>query len=394
MSPRLHAALKSPRRLFLAIMVFIVLDLCVLLSNLLLSDMLAQDAVAINLAGRQRMLSQRMSKAVLLANGGMPGYARQQALQELAQSYQLFSSTLQAFTRGGVVAGGDSQPAELGRLQTADVRELVAQANDLSSPLAPHMATLVRTQQLSPVQLREVRDILVERNPRLLELMNQLTTALERNSVANANRLRHLQTGAFVLALFNFVVIVVGLVKQTQRVEHEGRVWRNAAQRDPLTGLFNRMAFTRRLEQALLTAKATKGVVAVFVLDLNGFKPINDTHGHAAGDAVLQTVAHALLSVARDTDTVARLGGDEFALFCPELREPHSQSDFCQRLHQRIELQQLDRGLPSSARASVGMAVYPFDAQDAASLLAVADTAMYHSKRWQASQMPEGQGLR
>lgn len=381
MSPRLRPAFKSPRRLFLAIMVFIALDLSVLLSNLMLSDMLAQDAVAINLAGRQRMLTQRMSKAVLLASGAMPGYDQGQALQELAQSYQMFSSTLQAFAHGGVVKGSDGQPAELGRLSTADVRQLVAQATELIGVLEPHMSTLIRTQQLSAVQLRWVRETLVSANPRVLGLMNELTTTLERNSVANAHRMRQLQTVAFVLALANFVWIVVGLVRQTQEVEQEGRVWRNAAQRDPLTGLFNRMAYTRRLEHALAAAKASKGTVAVFVLDLNGFKPVNDTHGHAAGDAVLQTVAHALLSVARDTDTVARLGGDEFALLCPELGNPVAQNDFVRRLHQRIEQQQLDRGLPRSVHASVGMALYPYDGNDTATLLAVADAAMYHSKR-------------
>lgn len=373
--------LGSSRRLLGAVVLFIVLDLSVLLINLWIAQWVAMDAVAINLAGRQRMLSQSITKSAMLASGVLPGHNRAADLAELSEAHHLFANTLRAFEQGGVATGSTGQTEVLTRLNQARARQSVMRALELIAPLQTHMDVLWRTHDLSDQALAEVRDYMVTHNRDILHLMNDLTSVLEQDSVRRIGTLRWVQTAAFVLAIVNFVFIVWGLVRQKRQVEQEGLAWQQAAQHDPLTGLYNRMAFGRRLEQALDKARNTGTSVAVMVLDLDDFKPVNDQHGHAAGDAVLQALAKALLSVARESDTVARLGGDEFAVFCPNLHSPLALTDFCERLFAKFEQIQIDMDQPTRVQASLGVAVFPTDGSDTSALLRAADAAMYLSKQ-------------
>ncbi len=372
--------LGSPRRLLGAVVLFIVLDLSVLVFNLWIAHWVAADAVAINLAGRQRMLSQRITKSALLASGVLPDVGRTAAMQELADAYGQFTGTLQAFDRGGGAIGGDGQLVRLDRVAAPAGRAAVEAVNQLLAPVQPVMDRWRQDGSLPEPQLIAVRDYMVRHNRDMLDAMNRLTSALEQDSVRRIGVLRYAQTGAFVLAMLNFVVIVLGLVRRQQVVEQEGRQWRQVAQRDALTGLYNRMAFDRRLEQALAQAHVNGGTLTLLMLDLDGFKPVNDRYGHARGDEVLRALAQALQSVARETDTVARLGGDEFALFFPGLHNPVALHDLCQRLLQRLE-KTVSATVPVPVRASLGVAVYPQDGADAAALLHAADSAMYRSKQ-------------
>ena len=145
---------------------------------------------------------------------------------------------------------------------------------------------------------------------------------------------------------------------------------RHRASHDPLTGLANRQLLLERLEAAL-----AEGEAAVLYVDLNDFKPINDTLGHAAGDEVLRIVARRLAACVRESDTVARLGGDEFALL---LATPEHADEVARRVQAAFAepLQVADRALRVSA--SVGIAA---GRGDVAALLDAADRAMYHVKR-------------
>ncbi len=104
------------------------------------------------------------------------------------------------------------------------------------------------------------------------------------------------------------------LKKYLYKLKDAERALRKSAFLDPLTGLANRLLLMDRFEVAMRHARRSRKKFAVLMLDLNKFKAINDTHGHAAGDQVLVAVAQRLISVVRESDTVARLGGDEFAL--------------------------------------------------------------------------------
>lgn len=138
---------------------------------------------------------------------------------------------------------------------------------------------------------------------------------------------------------------------------------------DDLTGLANRALLDDRLETALHAARRSGEPCAVMVMDLDGFKAINDTYGHAAGDIVLREVAARLSSVLRAQDTAARLGGDEFAVVLP-----NTDTEGAIRTAKRI-VARLHVG------ASIGIAVFPDDGATAEELLAHADQAMYRAKR-------------
>ena len=150
---------------------------------------------------------------------------------------------------------------------------------------------------------------------------------------------------------------------------------------DTATDLPNRMLFQERLSDALLSRKATDGLLAIFFIDLDGFKLINDTYGHARGDVLLRSVADRLSGNLKNVDVLARIGGDEFAVLLSSARDIESVSKVAKRvLDIIIEPYNLDGDI-CTVSASVGISFYPDDANDAQSLLQHADTAMYRAKR-------------
>lgn len=162
-------------------------------------------------------------------------------------------------------------------------------------------------------------------------------------------------------------------VAASQQLDH-------AATHDALTGLPNRRLLQDRLVQALQRAVRTGRSVAVLYVDLDRFKRINDSLGHAAGDAVLQQYAERLQQACRAQDTVARWGGDEFVLLLEDLTGRAAVVPLVQKIVQRCaEPMQLD-GMALSCSASVGVALYPVDAAQADQVLARADAAMYGAK--------------
>jgi diguanylate cyclase (GGDEF)-like protein/PAS domain S-box-containing protein len=148
---------------------------------------------------------------------------------------------------------------------------------------------------------------------------------------------------------------------------------------DSLTGLPNRVLFSRRVFEAILDAQQDGSELAVVVIDLDRFKPFNDTLGHATGDRLLEEVGRRLQRVVRESDSVARLGGDVFAVMVPEAHRRHV-VEVIRRVRAAID-QPIDlEGLPMSFEASLGVSVYPRDGADADSLLRCADTAMHVAK--------------
>lgn len=152
------------------------------------------------------------------------------------------------------------------------------------------------------------------------------------------------------------------------------------AQHDPLTSLPNRTLFFDRLERALSLAKRERRNLAVMFVDLNDFKPVNDTFGHGVGDLLLQSVAHRIESALRASDTVARIGGDEFVVLLPNLEHPVDVKDVAGKLGQVLsEPFNLD-GQIVAISASIGTAVFPDHGNDAVSLCRHADKMMYNDK--------------
>ncbi len=156
---------------------------------------------------------------------------------------------------------------------------------------------------------------------------------------------------------------------------------RHAALHDALTGLPNRLLLMDRLGQAVQVCHRTDQTLAVCFIDLDGFKLVNDHHGHAAGDRLLQCIAQRLQLALRARDTVARVGGDEFVMLLPELRSREEAQEIVDRLVAAVAPPvELPDGAVAAVRASVGIAVWPDDGRSEESLLAAADRAMYADK--------------
>ncbi|MCO5066993.1 MAG: sensor domain-containing diguanylate cyclase [Rhizobiaceae bacterium] len=153
------------------------------------------------------------------------------------------------------------------------------------------------------------------------------------------------------------------------------------ADHDPLTDLANRRLLKRRLDRALSTLDPGEGIVAVLCLDLDGFKPVNDRYGHAAGDAILVEVARRLASTSRASDLVARVGGDEFTVLIS--RADHGDDAVvAARRFRRAVSEPYDIGDETvTIGVSIGIAFAPLHGFDARQLLENADIALYRAKR-------------
>lgn len=153
------------------------------------------------------------------------------------------------------------------------------------------------------------------------------------------------------------------------------------AHHDPLTGVHNRLSFEERFEQNLLLAKRSHSLLALLYLDLDKFKPINDTYGHQVGDMILQTVTERIEKQIRETDTLARLGGDEFVIVLTQIEKTTSADQIADTLRHIILQPIIIEGLELSVDVSIGVALYPRDGSDKDELIEKADTDMFKNKK-------------
>ncbi|MDO9453991.1 MAG: diguanylate cyclase [Stagnimonas sp.] len=166
----------------------------------------------------------------------------------------------------------------------------------------------------------------------------------------------------------------------TEREAAEKRM-RQLAHYDALTNLPNRTLLFDRLKQAMHVAARAERQLAVVFMDLDGFKPINDLHGHDAGDSVLQAVADRLNASLRAADTVARFGGDEFVVLAHSIRDSEDAITLAGKIHELFKVPFDIRGEKVTLSTSIGIVLYPADASDAEGLLRHADAAMYEAKQ-------------
>jgi diguanylate cyclase (GGDEF)-like protein len=180
-----------------------------------------------------------------------------------------------------------------------------------------------------------------------------------------------------LLTLLVSAASVLVLLAVRERQEREREALRDVALSDPLTGIANRRLLLSRAEYEIARHTRARQKFALVMLDLDGFKPLNDRFGHAAGDELLCDVADALSHAMRAQDTVARIGGDEFCVLAPETDHPHTLP-----LAKRIAATVADASAGiESLRASVGIAVFPDDGANAPALLHAADERLLSAKR-------------
>jgi diguanylate cyclase (GGDEF)-like protein len=194
---------------------------------------------------------------------------------------------------------------------------------------------------------------------------------------------------ALALAGFAWVVVLRHRVEQQTRTirESEERL-RHLSQHDALTGLPNRLLLEDRLNVALKRSARFNSVLGILMVDLDGFKAVNDTLGHRAGDLALCEIASRIRKSVRQTDTVARLGGDEFIVLLPDLRLSEEAEAMASKIAALIAEPFQADGKPIAISASIGVCVSPRDSTDAEELMQQVDAAMYRAKalgrnRWE-----------
>lgn len=169
------------------------------------------------------------------------------------------------------------------------------------------------------------------------------------------------------------------MLELTELKEREAQA-QHLADRDGLTGLYNRRRMLELLDAAIAEAARQWQCVGLLFIDLNGFKGINDEYGHAAGDKILTTVATRIAARVRTGDFVCRYGGDEFVVILPSVPDAHAVTRVADTIRERVALPYWIEGNEQHLTAAIGESMYPHDGDNAEVLLHRADQAMYRLK--------------
>ncbi len=177
------------------------------------------------------------------------------------------------------------------------------------------------------------------------------------------------------------IINYVGLFSNITQLLQRQKQLERFAHYDTLTGLPNKLLLSDRLDQAIAKARRDKKFFVICYLDLDHFKAVNDTYGHAAGDALLLEISARIKGVLRTQDTIARLGGDEFVLIIEELNHPEDCRPLLERILKEVEKPVQFGGDTASVSVSIGVDFFSSDNKDAHVMLQQADQAMYQVKQ-------------
>jgi len=285
--------------------------------------------------------------------------------EELAQTASLLSTTLDSTADGILVAGANGRIESFNAkfaemwgiprsiLESGDDREALAFVLD---QLEEPDAFIAKVKELYAQPDAESRDNLHFKDGRVFERFSKPRRF----------------SGEVVGRVWSFRDV-------TERMKAEETI-RHLAYHDVLTGLPNRVQFEERLRIDLAQARRSRQKVGVMFLDLDRFKAVNDTVGHAGGDQLLQQVAGEFAEAIREGDTVARVGGDEFTFILPGIEHAEDAAVVAERILRRIRRPRVVAGQEFHVTTSIGISLFPKDGSDADALMRNADTAMYRAK--------------
>lgn len=254
----------------------------------------------------------------------------------------------------------------------------------------PRAAILASSQQLGQILIRFVLGFSVAALVVALLLARAMTRPLKQMVVAAGKFAAQRQMGQLPVARRDelgelgrsFAAMQQQISAYLQELESQRRQLQHQVLHDPLTGLANRRLFFEQLEPALARARRHQRGLALLFIDLDGFKQINDNHGHSAGDQVLMQVALQLQAAVRESDLVARLAGDEFVILIEGVDSADSAQRVVAQIRQRLaEPMALGNGRSVRLAASVGISLYPDHGHNANELVHRADQAMYQAKK-------------
>jgi diguanylate cyclase (GGDEF)-like protein len=179
---------------------------------------------------------------------------------------------------------------------------------------------------------------------------------------------------------FKNTELVDNLSEAKHQLEIINKKLQQVATHDPLTNVPNRNLFSQYFEEALAHAKLQRKILAVLYMDIDGFKETNDTHGHHIGDQLLLIIVDRLDQLLDNPNAIARLGGDEFTVLLDNVVDPNEVAKIAGRICNTITQPMVIDHLEIKVSASIGIAIYPLDGDNAKALITVADKAMYHVK--------------
>ncbi|WP_025040629.1 putative bifunctional diguanylate cyclase/phosphodiesterase [Nitrosospira briensis] len=263
----------------------------------------------------------------------------------------------------------DDEAAVLRREKSATAREDAAHLREKAADLREDAAHL----REGAAQIREGEAHAREGVATLREGVIRAEDAAQ--AKRSEDRLRMMQDA-------NAQLVISGIEahKMTQQVETAKAQLDHLAHHDVLTGLPNRMLLQDRLSYAIELARRQGRQFAMLFMDLDRFKHINDSLGHAVGDQLLQSVARRLVRCMRHSDTVSRQGGDEFVVLLSTIKHPDDAAISAQKILTALAVPHLIGELELHVSVSIGISIYPDDGRDAEALTKSADTAMYHAK--------------
>jgi diguanylate cyclase (GGDEF)-like protein len=357
-----------------ALLILAVLTIC---SHLVLDYVLrtnAGSAAVVNISGRQRMLSQRI--ASMAAQYRLGDASAKQELLTAADRLEAAHNKLMSEDSAGW--NNDTYTRQLHALyfdapQGLDrqVRSYVADARRFAAmpPGSPAAAALLST-------------IFAESRSSLLTNLNQAVQLHQLEGERRLSELEHLQWSILTIVLATLLLEALTIFRpMIRRITSYMSEILHLATTDMLTGIPNRRSFYESGAVELARARRYTRPLTLLMLDADNFKQVNDTYGHAAGDAVLKALAAALRSSIRETDVLARLGGEEFGILMPETAVPHA-AGLAERLRSAIALLPVpveDRAV--SVTVSIGVAPVPNHTSGIEHAMRIADELLYQAKQ-------------
>ncbi len=268
---------------------------------------------------------------------------------------------------------------------TTDLEGYITSWNKGSESLFGYKVDEIMGKHISLLYAKDTYETFAKNIPLLMELgeyrctLNLIKKSKEK-VLADLSLSLLLDSKSNPLGIVSYLQDITERKKAEDALIAQKEILRYQAHHDALTGLPNRVLFTDRLEQGIEKAKRHEEGLALFFIDLDKFKHINDSLGHSAGDSVLKIIAKRLKDIIRKEDTLARLSGDEFTLIMEELRHSKDASLLAEKILKTLAEAIVIDDQKIYVSGSIGISFYPQDATDAQSLLKYADTAMYKAK--------------